>query len=72
MISDQSLGLAIKNVAAFGDTDVFPAPIEKHWFGDEPVAVLGQLRKIRDNYTAAFNSSFAVMQRVRSGIVGAR
>lgn len=55
-ISDASLRLAVKNIAAFGDTDVFPVPLEKHWFSDEPDIVFELLSKIREDYEAAFSS----------------
>ena len=54
LISDSSLRLAIKNISAFGDTDVFPVPLEKHWFGDRPEVVMKLLREIRDDVDSAF------------------
>ena len=46
-ISKTSLQLAIKNIAEYGDTDVFPFPLENHWFFDEPSAVEAQLERLR-------------------------
>lgn len=34
VVTDESLLLAIRNVAYWGDTDVLPFPIENHWFHD--------------------------------------
>ena len=53
-ISDDSIRLAIKNIAEFGDTDVFPFPLEKQWFADEPEVVFNQLKKIRNDFESAF------------------
>lgn len=52
-ISDASLELAIKNIAVFGDTDVFPTPLEVHWFRDRQNDVVSLLQKLRDDGRSA-------------------
>jgi hypothetical protein len=46
VVKKQSLELAIRNVAVRGDTDVFPFPLENHWFYDRPEAILEILEDI--------------------------
>ena len=46
IVSKDSLLLAVRNVAQWGDTDVLPFPLENHWFHDaedEVVSVLTEL-----------------------------
>jgi hypothetical protein len=45
--SEQSLRLAVRNIAAYGDTDVFPFPLENHWFHDQEDDVVGLFIKYR-------------------------
>lgn len=49
-VSDTSLRLAVRNVAQHGDTDVFPFPLENHWFHDQEDVVVGLLRDIDDHF----------------------
>jgi hypothetical protein len=55
IVSDASILLALRNVAQFGDTDVFPYPIENHWFHDAEAQLLAILQQL-DN---AFNEWLA-------------
>lgn len=41
-----SMELAIRNIAKFGDTDIFPYPIENHIFNDMPQEALNVLTNI--------------------------
>lgn len=50
MAIDQSFALAVKNVAAFGDTDIFPFPIENRVFEDDPEKVVEQLKAIHEDF----------------------
>jgi hypothetical protein len=45
-VSDASIRLTLQNVAQFGDTDVFPYPIENHWFHDAEDQVLALLKQL--------------------------
>jgi dipeptidyl aminopeptidase/acylaminoacyl peptidase len=45
-ISRQSALTAIQNVARHGDTDIFPFPLENHWFHDDEAAVCDLLMEI--------------------------
>ncbi len=47
-ISKKSLAVAVRNVAQHGDTDVFPYPLENHWFQDDEDVVIGILEAIDD------------------------
>lgn len=48
--SEQSIQLAVRNVANWGDTDVLPFPLENHWFHDDEQRVLTVLRDIDENF----------------------
>lgn len=55
--SEKSLRFAVRNVATHGDTDVFPFPLENHWFHDheqEVLDILLELDKNFDNWTASY------------------
>ena len=52
-IDQSNLKLAIKNISTFGDTDVFPVPLEVHWFRDQPAEVLSLLNRIRQEEKSA-------------------
>ncbi|KAB0484023.1 hypothetical protein BVK86_11670 [Pseudomonas reinekei] len=45
--------LAVKNVAKFGDTDIFPYPIENHIFNDKADGVIAVLESIDKDFDAA-------------------
>lgn len=40
----------MRNIAQHGDTDVFPFPLENHWFHDEENVVVGLLRMLDDQF----------------------
>lgn len=46
LVPDAALKLAAKNIASFGDTDIFPFPTENHIFFDKPKEVCAVLRDI--------------------------
>jgi Reverse transcriptase (RNA-dependent DNA polymerase) len=55
MTNDDSFRLAIANVAAFSDTDIFPSPLDRHACEDTPDAVLEMLQEVHrtfDQYLA--------------------
>jgi hypothetical protein len=45
-VSENSLRFALRNVAQHGDTDVFPYPLENHWFHDSEDAAVKLLLDI--------------------------
>jgi hypothetical protein len=51
-VSDDSLRLALRNIARYGDTDVFPFPLETHWFHDEEDVVVQLLKEMDANFDA--------------------
>jgi hypothetical protein len=55
LVSDAALKLAVKNVAGYGDTDIFPFPIENHLFFDMPGEVVGLLRGIDKDFDVALS-----------------
>lgn len=50
LVSEASIRLAIKNIAAYGDTDIFPFPIENHLFHDKPDKVCEVLQQIDKDF----------------------
>lgn len=53
LVDDESLKLAIKNIASHGDTDIFPFPIENHLFFDKPDQTFSVLQHIDKNFAEA-------------------
>ena len=45
-VSSSSLLLAVRNIAENGDTDVFPFPLENHWFHDQEATIVEILQEI--------------------------
>ena len=61
IVSKDSLLLAFRNVAQWGDTDVLPFPLENHWFHDaedEVVSVLTELDGAFDTWLSGYPLSF--------------
>lgn len=52
-VSVASRTLAVQNISSHGDTDVFPYPLENHWFHDEPDKVVDLLGLIDDDFRGA-------------------
>ena len=50
IVKRTNLLLAVKNIAEFGDTDVFPFPIENLWFKSEPDVVTKLLEQLDDDF----------------------
>src|SRR5262245_22213445 len=73
-VSESSARLAIKNVAKHGDTDVFPFPLENHWFHDEEDVALSLLKRIDDDFEGYLKSYpiFAVTSLAAVGYAGFR
>jgi hypothetical protein len=62
IITEQNALFAVRNVSRHGDTDVFPFPIENHWFHDSEQAVtelLMQLDANFDDWLRAYPINFA-------------
>jgi len=56
-VTEQSIRFAVKNIARYGDTDVFPFPLENHWFHDaedDVVELLTNLDKDFDKWVATY------------------
>jgi hypothetical protein len=45
MTRTESLQLAVANVASFGDTDIFPSPLDRFPCQDDPEAVVNMLEE---------------------------
>jgi hypothetical protein len=67
-VSDQSLRTAVRNIAAHGDTDVFPYPLENHWFHDEEDMVVVLLRALDDNFDSRLVSYPMTFARTLAGV----
>lgn len=73
-LKDDALKLAIANIANFGDTDVFPFPLENLWFYDDPASVLVELQRFRDMGESAFQTLpvYSTTELSNSGFLGYR
>jgi hypothetical protein len=56
IVTKDSMLLALKNIASFGDTDIFPFPTENHLFHDRPEDVVTVLKKIDKDFSASISS----------------
>lgn len=56
-VQDKFLAFAIKNVSRFGDTDIFPFPLENHIFHDLPEKVIGALKDLDANFDTRLEST---------------
>ncbi|MGV1009104.1 MAG: RNA-directed DNA polymerase [Dermatophilaceae bacterium] len=56
LISDDTFRASVENVAKWGDTDVFPFPIENHMLNDKPDEVVATLREVAGNFEAAIST----------------
>ncbi len=54
VVSEGHLKLAIANVSAHGDTDIFPYPVENHVFHDMPDDVLNVLTQVDSDFDGLF------------------
>lgn len=50
-LNREHIELAVKNIAAYGDTDVFPYPFETHIFHDKPQDVVSLIENMDKNYS---------------------
>jgi Mor family transcriptional regulator len=60
-VAEQNLLFALRNVARHGDTDVFPFPLENHWFHDaeaDVAALLERLDQSFDDWLGAYPVTF--------------
>jgi hypothetical protein len=55
-LTDESILFAVRNIARHGDTDVFPFPLENHWFHDDEAEVVKLLRGIDDDFDLQLRS----------------
>lgn len=49
-VSETSIRTAVRHIGLHGDTDIFPFPLEKHWFADDEDAVTGLLKAIDEDF----------------------
>lgn len=50
IVADAALKIAVKNIASFGDTDIFPFPTENHIFYDKPDETCAVLKAIDKDF----------------------
>jgi hypothetical protein len=48
--SEKSIRAALSNIVHFGDTDVFPFPLEKYWFATDLDEVVKLLQACDQNF----------------------
>lgn len=56
IVPKSHLQLAVKNVAKFGDTDIFPYPIDNHILNDLPESAVSVLEQIDKDFDSAIKS----------------
>ena len=57
MISDATFLRAVENVANWGDTDIFPFPVENNVFFDRPSETVRVLQELSRTFDAEFNQT---------------
>lgn len=68
VVTDESFRLALKNIVHFGDTDVFPLPLERHWFEEDETGVLTILRAFDGNFDGAVASNPVAFEKLLTGV----
>ncbi len=68
IVSDPSFHLAIQNVVHFGDTDVFPFPLENHWFAEDADGVITLLRAFDDDFDGVLARYPVTCERTLAGV----
>jgi hypothetical protein len=68
IVTRPSISLAVRNVAQHGDTDVFPYPLENHWFHDEEQAVTELLEMLDNDFDRWIREYPVVSANVLSGV----
>ena len=56
LVEESTFRIAMANIAGWGDTDVFPFPVENHIMHDVPDLMLNVLCDVRDNFSDIFNA----------------
>lgn len=54
IVADAAMKLATKNIASYGDTDIFPFPTENHIFFDQPDKICTVLKEIDKGFESSF------------------
>jgi hypothetical protein len=67
-VSKTSFLLAVRNIAQHGDTDVFPYPLENHWFHDEEAAVIELLESIDQDFERWISNYPVVFVNALAGV----
>jgi hypothetical protein len=62
--SEASIRSAISNIIHFGDTDVFPFPLEKRWFEGDTAEVVKLLKGIDKDFHTLWSSPDTVDSRL--------
>lgn len=56
IVLEKYFELAVKNISKYGDTDIFPYPIENHIFHDMPLDIVNMLKDIDSDFDGYINS----------------
>jgi hypothetical protein len=67
-ISKTSFELAVQNVAEHGDTDVFPFPLENHWFHDDAPGVIELLQQLDADFDSWLSEYPVVFEKLLAGV----
>lgn len=67
-VSDASILLALRNIVHFGDTDVFPLPLERSWFEDDEAGVLEVLRRFDAHFDETVGSYPVTCEKILTGV----
>jgi hypothetical protein len=65
---EQYLRAALDNIARYGDTDVFPFPIENHIFFDKPTEALELLKQVHADFDDALVDTPPINQSMLSAV----
>lgn len=69
LVSTAAMQLAVKNIASFGDTDIFPFPTENHLFFDKPEDVCKVLSQVDSDFDDAV-SKIPILTSKNLSVVG--
>ena len=69
LVSEDAIRLALKNISSYGDTDIFPFPIENHLLHDRPADVLAVLLEV-DKAFDTYVSRIPVLTSKELSVVG--
>lgn len=67
-VSEANLRLALANVVHFGDTDVLPLPLERHWFAGDEAGAVSLLQSLDDDFDSYIANYPVVFVKSLTGV----